>query len=77
MGEEKLDNAVYLIRGLYDFADMAQAKKRPRDAKWANDARRQAAREASTTRGGTRTSSQYADSLKAGDAASSRSTGSA
>ena len=23
MGEEKLDNAVYLIRGLYDFADMA------------------------------------------------------
>ena len=25
MGEEKLDNAVYLIRGLYDFADMATA----------------------------------------------------
>ena len=27
MGEEKLDNAVYLIRGLYDFADMARAKR--------------------------------------------------
>src|SRR4051812_37683780 len=25
MGEEKLDNAVYYIRGLYDFADMARA----------------------------------------------------
>ncbi len=25
MGEEKLDNAVYLIRGLYDLADMAKA----------------------------------------------------
>ena len=27
MGPEKLDNAVYLIRGLYDLADMAKAKK--------------------------------------------------
>ena len=25
MGEEKLDNAVYYIRGLYDFADMARS----------------------------------------------------
>ncbi len=25
MGEEKLDNAVYLIRGLYDYADMARS----------------------------------------------------
>ena len=32
MGEEKLDNAVYLIRGLYDLADMARAKARPRHA---------------------------------------------
>ena len=31
MGEEKLDNAVYLIRGLYDLADMAAAKQRPDD----------------------------------------------
>ena len=37
MGEEKLDNAVYFIRGLYDFADMAKAKKKTADAKWAND----------------------------------------
>jgi hypothetical protein len=27
MGEEKLDNAVYAIRGLYDLADMAQARR--------------------------------------------------
>ena len=26
MGEEKLDNTVYLIRGLYDLADLARAK---------------------------------------------------
>ena len=26
MGEEKLDNAVYYIRGLYDLADMARSK---------------------------------------------------
>ena len=26
MGVEKLDNSVYLIRGLYDLADMARAK---------------------------------------------------
>ena len=32
MGEEKLDNAVYYIRGLYDYADMARApgqRRRP------------------------------------------------
>jgi hypothetical protein len=39
MGEEKLDNAVYLIRGLYDFADMAKATGNTADAAWA---RRQA-----------------------------------
>ena len=26
MGPEKLDNAVYFIRGLYDLADMARSK---------------------------------------------------
>ena len=26
MGPEKLDNAVYYIRGLYDLADMARSK---------------------------------------------------
>ena len=35
---EKLDNAVYLIRGLYDLADMARAKRdRAHDATWASD----------------------------------------
>ena len=31
MGEEKLDNTVYTIRGLFDLADMAQAKRDTRD----------------------------------------------
>ena len=31
MGEEKLDNAVYLIRGLWDLADLASRDGRPRD----------------------------------------------
>ena len=29
MGDEKLDNAVYTIRGLYDLADMARAEEGP------------------------------------------------
>src|SRR6201999_2820072 len=37
MGEEKLDNAVYLIRGLYDFADMAAAKMKKADVTWATE----------------------------------------
>jgi hypothetical protein len=37
MGEEKLDNAVYAIRGLYDLADMAQAKGDAATATWARD----------------------------------------
>jgi hypothetical protein len=45
MGEEKLDNAVYLIRGLYDFADMARATGQVADAAWARrEAERRAAR---------------------------------
>jgi hypothetical protein len=35
MGPEKLDNAVYLIRGLYDLADMAKAKGDRSTQKWA------------------------------------------
>jgi hypothetical protein len=35
MGVEKLDNAVYLIRGLYDLADMARSKGDRRTAEWA------------------------------------------
>ncbi|WP_028067267.1 hypothetical protein [Solirubrobacter soli] len=64
MGEEKLDNAVYLIRGLYDFADMAKAKKKTADAKWANDlANKLRAKFDDTWWDQT---SQYADSLKTG-----------
>ena len=37
MGAEKLDNTVYLIRGLYDLADMARSKGDPRTAEWAED----------------------------------------
>jgi hypothetical protein len=37
MGEEKLDNAVYLIRGLYDLADMARAKHDRATERWAGD----------------------------------------
>ena len=35
MGEEKLDNAVYLIRGLYDLADLARAKHDQATRDWA------------------------------------------
>lgn len=35
MGEEKLDNTVYTIRGLYDLADMARSKGDKATAKWA------------------------------------------
>ena len=77
MGEEKLDNAVYLIRGLYDLADMARAS---------SDSRRRRGPPASPTgcaRASTPTwwdqdSIQYADSLDdPATPASSSSTGSA
>lgn len=35
MGPEKLDNAVYLIRGLYDLADLAQSKHDGATEAWA------------------------------------------
>jgi hypothetical protein len=37
MGVEKLDNSVYLIRGLYDLADMARAEGDSATAAWASD----------------------------------------
>ena len=62
MGEEKLDNAVYLIRGLYDFADMARSKRDRTNESWAKGvADRMRARFDSTWWD----SVQYADSLKA------------
>src|SRR4051794_9690030 len=36
MGPEKLDNTVYLIRGLYDLADMARSKHDRTTARWAS-----------------------------------------
>jgi hypothetical protein len=36
MGVEKLDNSVYLIRGLYDLADLAQAEGDRRTYEWAS-----------------------------------------
>ena len=44
MGEEKLDNTVYLIRGLYDLADMAEAKDDRATRALGDAARRPAAR---------------------------------
>jgi hypothetical protein len=37
MGVEKLDNSVYLIRGLYDLADMARSKRDGRTYAWARN----------------------------------------
>src|SRR3954454_1113355 len=37
MGEEKLDNAVYYIRGLLDLAEMARSKHDRATAQWAGD----------------------------------------
>jgi hypothetical protein len=37
MGVEKLDNSVYLIRGLYDLADMARAERDGATYAWASD----------------------------------------
>jgi hypothetical protein len=37
LGEEKLDNTVYLIRGLFDLADMARSKGDKGTVKWATE----------------------------------------
>jgi len=37
MGPEKLDNAVYFIRGLYDLADLARSKRDGRTYAWARN----------------------------------------
>ncbi|MFC8504151.1 hypothetical protein ACFUC1_17465 [Pedococcus sp. NPDC057267] len=62
MGQEKLDNTVYYIRGLYDLADMAKAKHDGRTFSWANNL----ARKIRDRFDGTwwyAAASQYADSL--------------
>ena len=62
MGEEKLDNTVYYVRGLYDLADMAAAKRDRATERWARGlADRLAARFDSTWWDAP--NRQYADSL--------------
>ena len=63
MGEEKLDNTVYTIRGLFDLADMARAKHDTATATWARDHARDLLSTRSRPPGGTESASQYADSL--------------
>ena len=63
MGEEKLDNAVYTIRGLRDLADLAESKGDAATATWASDtaAELEESFESSWWYGGD--ARQYADSL--------------
>jgi hypothetical protein len=57
MGGEKLDNAVYLIRGLYDLADMARSRSDGRTYAWARKHARRLQRDFETTwRWGSRSS---------------------
>ncbi len=65
MGVEKLDNSVYLIRGLYDLADLARSKGDGRTAAWASDlARRLHQRfEDAWWYPGSPDGAQYADSI--------------
>jgi hypothetical protein len=64
MGEEKLDNAVYTIRGLYDLADMARSKGDMETATWAEDkARVMRNRFEDSWWFGREGATQYADSL--------------
>jgi hypothetical protein len=63
MGEEKLDNAVYTIRGLRDLADLARSKSDEATATWASEraAAMESAFEAAWWYGGD--THQYADSI--------------
>ena len=64
MGEEKLDNAVYTIRGLYDLADMARSKGDKATANWAEDkASGMRSRFEAAWWFGRQGATQYADSL--------------
>ncbi|HVD16283.1 MAG TPA: glycogen debranching protein [Actinomycetota bacterium] len=62
MGPEKLDNAVYFIRGLYDLADMARSKHDGATAAWATNLARQAQQRFDGT-WWFEAAQQYADSL--------------
>jgi hypothetical protein len=65
MGEEKLDNAVYTIRGLYDLADMARSMDDPATARWATEkADSMKQRFEGSWWFGRESATQYADSLR-------------
>ncbi len=65
MGEEKLDNAVYTIRGLRDLADMARSKGDTATATWASSiARSMERRFEQAWWHGRDNARQYADSLE-------------
>src|SRR5215217_908674 len=63
MGDEKLDNAVYTIRGLYDLADMARAKHDGATFAWARNKARTLVRRFEGA-WWYAPAAQYADSLK-------------
>ena len=64
MGEEKLDNTVYTIRGLYDLADMARSKGDVKTAAWAlKRATEMQRRFEATWWFGQEGATQYADSI--------------
>jgi hypothetical protein len=65
MGEEKLDNAVYLIRGLYDLAEMARAREDGATRRWATRLA-DGLRSRFDRTWWDHESIQYADSLRAG-----------
>ena len=63
MGEEKLDNTVYTIRGLRDLADMARSKGDSATARWASSKAGGMERRFETAWWFGRGARQYADSL--------------
>jgi hypothetical protein len=63
MGDEKLDNAVYTIRGLYDLADMARAAHDGDTFAWARNKAREIAQRVEAA-WWYDPADQYADSLK-------------
>jgi hypothetical protein len=64
MGEEKLDNTVYTIRGLYDLADMARSKGDVQTAAWAQTRAREMERRFEAAWWfGQEGATQYADSI--------------
>lgn len=62
MGAEKLDNAVYYVRSLYDLADMARSRHDDRTASWATSLARKLLRQFEGT-WWSAADKQYVDSL--------------